>query len=85
VSRVASSVTTKQQRALTSDLRQLLAAEAEAKDLIEIGAYVPGTNPIVDRAVALRGPIEGFLRQGVDEPCHAAESFERLAQILRMR
>jgi flagellum-specific ATP synthase len=85
VSRVASAVTTPEQRELSSDLRRLLAAEAEAKDLIEIGAYVPGTNAVVDRAVALRDPIQGFLRQAVDDRCPAARSFDQLAQILRMR
>ena len=82
VSRVASAVTTPQQRALAGELRQLMAAEAEAKDLIEIGAYVPGTNPIVDRAVALREPILGFLRQTVDDRCAAPEAFDRLAALL---
>jgi len=85
VSRVASAVTTSQQRALTSELRQLLAAEAEAKDLIEIGAYVAGANPLVDRAVSLHDPIQAFLRQDVDEHCDASRSFERLAQILGAR
>ncbi len=82
VSRVASAVTTPEQRRLTSELRQLLAAEAEAKDLIEIGAYVPGTNPVVDRAVALRDPIRAFLCQFVDEQWNAAQSFERLGLLL---
>ncbi len=85
VSRVASAVTTPQQRALSSELRQLLAAEAEAKDLIEIGAYVPGTNAVVDRAVALREPIQSFLRQDVDDPWTAAQSFDRLAGLLGRR
>ena len=85
VSRVASAVTTKEQRALTSELRQLLAAEAEAKDLIEIGAYVPGTNPVVDRAVALRDPILGFLRQDVDDKTDSAQAFQRLANVLGSR
>jgi flagellum-specific ATP synthase len=85
VSRVASAVTTKDQRALSGELRQLLAAEAEAKDLIEIGAYVAGTNPLVDRAVALRDQMQGFLRQDVDDPCTAAESFDRLTRLLRSR
>jgi flagellum-specific ATP synthase len=82
VSRVASAVTTPEQRRLTSELRQLLAAEAEAKDLIEIGAYVPGTNPVVDRAVALRDAIREFLCQFVDEQWNSAQSFERLAALL---
>ena len=85
VSRVASSVSTAEQRVLSSDLRRLLAAEAEAKDLIEIGAYVSGTNPVVDRAVALREPIEGFLRQSVTDRCPADVSFDRLARLLGSR
>lgn len=85
VSRVASAVTTREERSLSSELRQLLAAEAEAKDLIEIGAYVPGTNRLVDRAVSLRDPVQSFLRQDVDDRCDAATSFRRLAEILGTR
>lgn len=82
VSRVASTVTTPGQRAASGELRRLLAAHAEAKDLIEIGAYVPGTNPTVDRAVALRDRIDGFLRQSVDDPWPAAQSFAALAELV---
>lgn len=82
VSRVASAVTTPAQRAAAGELRRLLAAHAEAKDLIEIGAYVPGTNPTVDRAVALREPIDGFLRQSVDDPWPATRSFAALADLV---
>ena len=72
VSRVAPAVTTPEQRASAGELRALLAAHAEARDLIEIGAYVAGTNPTVDRAVALRPRIDGFLRQGVEEKSSVA-------------
>jgi flagellum-specific ATP synthase len=82
VSRVASSVTTPEQRAAAGELRRLLAAHAEAKDLIEIGAYVPGTNPTVDRAVALRDRIDGFLRQAVEDPWEAHRSFAALADLV---
>jgi flagellum-specific ATP synthase len=82
VSRVASAVTTPAQRAAAGELRRLLAAHAEAKDLIEIGAYVPGTNPTVDRAVALRDRIDGFLRQSVDDPWECTRSFSALADLV---
>jgi flagellum-specific ATP synthase len=62
-------------------LRKLLAAHREAKDLIEIGAYVPGTNPVVDRAVALQDAIGLFLRQGTDEKARTAESWAALQMI----
>lgn len=63
VSRVAPAVTTEAQRAAATELRRLLAAYREARDLIEVGAYAAGTNPLVDRAVALLPFTEAFLRQ----------------------
>ncbi len=82
VSRVANALTSERDRLMATELRQLLAAHAEAKDLIEIGAYVPGTNPVVDRAVALRGAIDDFLRQDVDDRTDSSVAFERLAAVL---
>lgn len=82
VSRVQNAVTSTDERAAANELRSLLAAHAEARDLIEIGAYVPGSNPTVDRAVALKEPINGFLRQMVDDPTDAETSAEQLASLL---
>jgi len=82
VSRVAGSVTDDTQQAVAGEVRRLLAAYADARDLIEIGAYVPGTNPLVDRAVSLRPAIEDFLRQRVGEPTDAADAYTRLAEIV---
>jgi len=82
VSRVSSAVTTPDQRAVAGEVRRLMAAHAEARDLIEIGAYVPGTNPTVDLAVQLREPINGFLRQTVDEHVEADEAHRLLAQLI---
>jgi flagellum-specific ATP synthase len=78
VSRVASAVTTPEQRAAATTLRSLLAAHREAKDLLEIGAYVAGSNPLVDRAVALEPEITGFLRQAASDAAPVAESWDRL-------
>jgi FliI/YscN family ATPase len=48
-------------------LRQLLAAYAEGRDLVEIGAYKPGTNPRLDQALRLLPALELFLKQRRDE------------------
>lgn len=85
VSRVTSSVTSNEERNLMYELRRLMAAEAEARDLIEIGAYVPGTNPMVDRAVELRDGIRSFLTQRVSDRWDAQRSFGRLADLLGSR
>ncbi len=82
VSRVANAVTSSRDQRLAGELRQLMAAHAEARDLIEIGAYVTGTNPLVDRSVLLRDAIDSFLRQEVADHVSATESFERLAAVL---
>jgi len=82
VSRVEPAITTPAQRSWTRELRRLLAAYREAKDLIEIGAYVAGANPLVDRAVSLREPIEGFLCQDVTTTLAATQSWSELEALI---
>jgi len=50
-----------------ASIRMLLAAYAQAEDLIQIGAYQKGTDPILDRAVAALPEINRFLRQTPQE------------------
>jgi flagellum-specific ATP synthase len=82
VSRVAGAVTTPEQRQLAVELRRLMAAYEECRDLIEIGAYRDGSNPLVDRAIAVRGAIEDFCRQAMDEIAPAPESWAALKAVL---
>ena len=44
-----------------------LAAHRDVRELVEIGAYVPGTDPDADAAIARSGRIEAFLRQPMDQ------------------
>lgn len=78
VSRLASRVATPEQRAAATALRAVLAAKVAAQDLLDVGAYKPGTNPRVDAAVANEDAINAFLRQGIGEPAPSAESWARL-------
>jgi len=82
ISRVVGAVTSPAQRQSATELRQLLAAYRDARDLIEIGAYVAGTNPSVDRAIALRDAADAFLRQEITEPAALADSWSRLEQLV---
>ncbi len=68
VSRLATEVAPPETLAAATDLRRLLAAYRDKEDLISIGAYQPGGDPAVDAAIALRGEIDSFLRQHVEEP-----------------
>ncbi len=81
ISRVAPRVMTAEQIAQAAELRRLMAAYRDAKDLIEIGAYVKGSNPVVDRAVQLRAAIDHFLRQEVANIAPIAESLAALGML----
>ena len=63
ISRVTSAVTTPEQRADATRLRRMLAAHRDVRELVEIGAYVPGADPDADAALALLPQIDDFLRQ----------------------
>ena len=81
VSRVMSQVTSGEQRAAASHLRETLATFKEAEDLINIGAYAEGSNPRIDAARRLIEPVRAFLRQGVHEQTAMDETVEALKQI----
>jgi flagellum-specific ATP synthase len=82
ISRVANAVMDDRQRALARDLRRLLAAWRDAKDLVDIGAYQAGADPDVDRALALRHEIDAFLQQGLDETSRRGEVWDQLERLL---
>jgi flagellum-specific ATP synthase len=62
-------------------VRELLAAHRKAADLIAIGAYVPGSDPLVDEARERMPAIEAFLRQSVDEPYDPAATIPSLLEL----
>ena len=82
VSRLAGKVSSPDERAMSAHLRRIMAAGAEAKDLIEIGAYVPGTNRDVDESIVRRDAVNAFLRQPVDEVTPVEEAWRQLRQVL---
>jgi flagellum-specific ATP synthase len=63
-------------------VKEWLAAYAEAEDLISVGAYAKGSRPAVDGAIEKLPAINEFLRQGLDESCTAAESRHRLHELV---
>jgi flagellum-specific ATP synthase len=82
ISRVANRITSAEQRADATELRRLMAAHREVRELVEIGAYVPGTNPEADRANAIWPQITAFLRQDIDERVDAATAWSQLRQLI---
>ena len=67
ISRVADQVSDQNHMNARRHVSRLLAAYREAEELIQIGAYAKGSNPDVDAAIAMRGAIDAFLKQGAHE------------------
>ena len=82
VSRLVSEVQDAPTRAAAQQVRALLAAYHDKRDLIAIGAYERGTDPETDRAIDARPVLEAFLRQSVDEPTAATEALARLGELV---
>jgi flagellum-specific ATP synthase len=81
VSRLVGEVLTPDVRAAGQHVRELLAAYRDKEDLIAIGAYQSGTDPVVDRAIAARPDILAFLKQGAGEGAAAEAADARLRAI----
>jgi flagellum-specific ATP synthase len=66
VSRVMPAITTAQHRAQAAQVRKLMATYEKARDLINIGAYVRGSDPDIDAAISALPALNDFLLQGPD-------------------
>jgi FliI/YscN family ATPase len=64
ISRVMPHITSREHRDWAAKARRLLATYEKARDLINIGAYVSGSDPEVDEAITAMPIIESFLLQG---------------------
>lgn len=67
ISRVMSSIATKEHKKAANQLKNVLATYSEAEDLINIGVYKPGSNKEIDFAISKIGEVNGFLTQQTDE------------------
>lgn len=72
VSRLAQRVASVEHNEAARRIREAMATYQQSEDLINLGAYVAGSNPRLDRAIKLRHPLLEFLRQ----PGQLAESVE---------
>ncbi len=67
VSRVMPNIISPDERNVAMKAREILATFREAEDLINIGAYVKGSNPKIDDAIKKNPGLESFLKQGMEE------------------
>ena len=83
ISRVMDDIAGLQHKHNAGRLKELLATYRKAEDLINIGAYVAGSNPGIDRAIEKIGDINGFLRQEMNESINYENSLAQLDEIMR--
>ncbi|OHD56449.1 MAG: flagellar protein export ATPase FliI [Spirochaetes bacterium GWF1_51_8] len=81
ISRLMTEVVDEEHQKLANKLKEALANYREAEDLVNIGAYVQGSNAKIDFALSKIEKIEAFLRQGIYEKSDYQKSFDAIKAI----
>ena len=81
ISRVMSSIVEKTHKQAAGKLKSVLATYTEAEDLINIGAYKPGSNKNIDYAIAKIDAVNRYLRQDVYDKFTLEEEINMLIDI----
>jgi len=81
ISRVMDDIIDPEQRRYANQLKETLATYRKAEDLINIGAYVAGSNRKIDYAIEMIEKINRYLKQEIDETTPFDESISQLAQL----
>jgi FliI/YscN family ATPase len=81
VSRVSSQVAKPDQLASAQKVREALACYSRAEDLIQLGAYVSGTNAKLDASIKARDRMMNFLRQSAHEKASLDDTLKGLHEL----
>jgi flagellum-specific ATP synthase len=81
VSRLTSAIASKPQQEAARKIRAALAAYRDSEDLIQLGAYVAGSNPGLDASIRLRPELLDFLRQHHQHKSTLEETLSRLWEL----
>ena len=81
ISRLMPAVTQPEHREQAALLRRLMAVYARSEDLVRIGAYKPGADLDLDRALRARGAMRAFLTQEIREQVRFADCMRRLSTL----
>ena len=81
ISRLTSRVASPEQISQIQKLREAMALYHDSHDLIQLGAYVAGTNPKLDASIRCRPEIMNFLKQDSHDFCKLPETLDRLGKL----
>ncbi|MDR2861114.1 MAG: flagellar protein export ATPase FliI [Syntrophobacterales bacterium] len=82
-SRLMIDVVDKKHRQNAGEILNMMAVHKKAEDMINIGAYVKGSNQEIDRSIGMIDSINAFLCQDIDEKVTLQESVQELDSLLR--
>ncbi len=81
ISRAMHTITDPDHQRQARRMKALFSRYQRARDLIAVGAYVPGSDPELDRAIAAHDELRSFLQQDVQDRAMYAESLSALANL----
>ena len=81
ISRVMHAIARPEDLAAARLLKQLYSRLQKSRDLIAVGAYVPGCDPMLDQAIALQAPMNALLQQDLNERASFAASSAQLKSL----
>lgn len=84
ISRVASRVNTAEHSRAAAFLRKVLSARRAVQDLLDVGAYQPGSNPLVDAAIQHETAINTFLQQSMSQQTPIEQTWAQLEKLVRL-
>jgi flagellum-specific ATP synthase len=84
VSRLQSKLATPEESSHARRIREALALYRQSEDLINLGAYVSGTNPKLDAAIRSRNEMMRFLRQGPADTSVVDETIRQMGVLAQM-
>jgi flagellum-specific ATP synthase len=82
ISRAMVGVAEPEHRDLAARMRRLMAAYRDAEDLIQVGAYAKGSDPVIDEAIQRRPAIEAFLQQDTGQVVPMTGLVSELSQVM---
>ena len=81
ISRSMNDISGDDHQQIANRLRQVLSARRDADDLVSVGAYQQGANPLVDAALRHEADINGFLSQSPSENNSLDETLEWMSRV----
>jgi len=81
ISRVMDDVTDPEQREYAGRIKEILDTYKKAEDIINIGAYVSGSNPKIDYAISIIDKVNEYLKQGIEQDVKLQDSVQQLAEL----